>query len=204
LHHCNKNHLHQQGTLYAIRNLLLRIPELKNFIVNKNIELILNAIDEKLFLTKALFFNKPAQSYWYVTWHQDITINVNEKIETPDFDNWTKKEHNFGTCPPVEILKNTVTVRLHLDETMEENGALHILPGSHNNKLDDDQIKLISKNSVPYICEIQSGGIQLMNPLLLHASPKIKNNKNRRVIHLEFNSVLLPNSLECAKRLNID
>src|SRR5690606_40583465 len=66
------------------------------------------------------------------------------------------------------------------------------------------EIKLITESSIPTICEVRSGGIQLMKPLLLHASAKTTNNKNRRVIHLEFNSVNLPGGLKWGEKLELN
>ena len=33
--------------------------------------------------------------------------------------------------PPVEILSGMLSIRVHLDETPESNGALRVIPGSH-------------------------------------------------------------------------
>ncbi|MDN5214954.1 WYL domain-containing protein [Fulvivirgaceae bacterium BMA12] len=200
LHHYKTENPPKKGSVYAIRNLLNELPGLKSFLLNKNLKTILDNIDPKLFLTKAIFFDKPAESNWYVTWHQDTTINVSGKVASENYSGWTKKGEAYGVCPPEKILHNTVTVRIHLDDTNEENGALQVLPGSHKNKLSNAEIKLITKNSIPAICEVRSGGIQLMKPLLLHASSKTLNRKNRRVIHLEFNSLELPNGLQWAER----
>ena len=201
LHHYKTEHPIKKAPVYAIRNLLNELPGLNDFLLNKNLKTILYNIDPKLFLTKAIFFDKPPESNWYVTWHQDTTINVSSKIESENYSGWTKKGEVYGVCPPEKILHNTVTVRVHLDDTNEENGALQVLPGSHKNRLGDAEIKLITKNSIPAICEVRSGGIQLMKPLLLHASSKTLNKKNRRVIHLEFNSLELPEGLQWAERL---
>ncbi|MBL6448477.1 WYL domain-containing protein [Fulvivirga sp. 29W222] len=200
LHHYKSINELENGKVYAIRNLLNKIPELKVFLLNRNLKTILSNIDENLFLTKALFFNKPPQSNWYVTWHQDKTINVVEKTEVDGFSGWTKKEDHYGVVPPEEILLNTVTVRVHLDDATEENGALKVLAGSHNKILNDHEIELVTGNSIASTVEVMSGGIHIMKPLLLHASSKTTNNRNRRVIHLEFNSKELPGGLEWAEK----
>ncbi len=187
--------------IYAIRNVLGVIPGLKNVILNQNLKRILTAINPELFLTKALYFDKPPASNWYVTWHQDTTISVKEKIETEGFFGWTRKEGVVGVCPPEEYLKNTVTIRVHLDDTDANNGALQIIPGSQNKRLTDEEITLITQNCLPLTCEVSCGGIHLMKPLLLHASAKTVNQKHRRVIHLEFNSMDLPNGLQWAEKM---
>jgi predicted DNA-binding transcriptional regulator YafY len=187
--------------VYAVRNFLQVVPGLQNVLFNQNLKTILSAINTKLFLSKAIYFDKPPQSNWYVAWHQDTTISVREKIETDGYFGWTKKENIAGVCPPDEILKNTITLRIHLDDTDEKNGALKVIPGSHNKKLSDDEITLITQNSMPYICEVGCGGVHLMKPLLLHASSKTINQKHRRVIHLEFTAADLPNGLEWAEKI---
>lgn len=203
LYKFRQDHPVDSPAVYAIRGLLQKLPELLPYLFNKNIRAILSRVDENLFLTKAIFFDKPAESNWYVTWHQDTTINARQKKEVKGFSGWTKKENAFGVRPPEEILNNTVTIRVHLDDTDEDNGALKVLPGSHKKLMTDDEIKLITENSVSTSVEVRAGGIQLMKPLLLHASSKTTNRKNRRVIHLEFNSVELTGGLEWAERIEL-
>ncbi len=188
---------------YAIRNLFTEIPELTELALNQNIMHIVRKINPGYFLTKAIFFDKTPESNWYVTWHQDIIINTKEKIETDGFTGWTKKSGVHGVCPPDDILRDTLTVRIHLDDTDETNGALKVIPGSHNKKLSDGEIALITQNVIPQICNVNACGVQLMRPLLLHSSSKATSQKHRRVIHLEFNSMELPNKLEWAERIGI-
>jgi ectoine hydroxylase-related dioxygenase (phytanoyl-CoA dioxygenase family) len=189
--------------VYAIRNVLQAVPGLKNVLLNQNLKTILAAINPDLFLSKAIYFDKPPQSNWYVTWHQDTTITVREKIETEGFSGWTRKEGMTGVCPPEEVLKNTVTVRIHLDDTDEKNGALQVIPGSQNKRLSGEEIALITRNCTPQTCEVGCGAVHLMKPLLLHSSAKTLNQKHRRVIHLEFNSVGLPNGLAWAEKAKL-
>jgi predicted DNA-binding transcriptional regulator YafY len=189
----------EAGT-YAIRNVLQAIPEIKPVLANSNLLNILSRINPALFLTKAIFFDKTPEANWHVTWHQDIIINVAEKIETPGYTGWTKKTDHYGVCPPDEILHDTITIRIHLDDADEHNGALQVLPGSHKKKHTDDEIRIITQSSEPSICEVHSGGVHILKPLLLHASARATNQKHRRVIHLEFNSVELPNGLTWAER----
>lgn len=190
----------QAADTYAIRNLLHEVPALKALVLNANLLRILKAIDPNLFVTKAVFFDKTPESNWYVTWHQDVVINVAERIETEGFTGWTKKSGVYGVVPPDAYHKSSVTVRIHLDDADESNGALKIVPGSHMKRLADDEIRLITGNSISHTCEVEACGIQIMKPLLLHASSKATSQRHRRVIHLEFNSMELPNGLAWAER----
>jgi predicted DNA-binding transcriptional regulator YafY len=185
---------------FGMREVLKKMPELNDILFNKNFRKLIKSIDKNAFLTKAIFFDKSPKDNWYVTWHQDVPINVLEKIETDGFSSWTNKKGVISVCPPETISKNTFSMRIHLDDTTIKNGALKVVPGSHNKRLNDADIKLISESSIPFISEVGSGGVQLLKPLLLHASSKTKIQKRRRVLHLEFSSIALPNGLEYAEK----
>lgn len=43
----------------------------------------------------------------------------------------------------------------------------------------------------------------LMKPLLLHSSSRTLNNNRRRVIHIEFSSITLPEELNWAEKMEI-
>ncbi|MCF7568764.1 phytanoyl-CoA dioxygenase family protein [Sabulilitoribacter arenilitoris] len=176
------------------------MPELKEILFNRNFKKLIKSIDKDVFLTKAIYFDKSPQDNWYVTWHQDVPINVSKKIDTEGFTSWTNKKGIISVCPTEDISKKTFSMRIHLDDTSIKNGALKVIPGSHNKRLNDDEIKLITTNSIPFTSEVASGGVQLIKPLLLHASSKTKVQKRRRVLHFEFSSIELPNHLEYAER----
>ncbi|EDP70051.1 hypothetical protein FBALC1_10977 [Flavobacteriales bacterium ALC-1] len=182
--------------LFAIRQLLKVVPELKKTLFNNGlIQLLSNFFESNYFLTKAIYFDKPPNSNWFVAYHQDISISVNTKADIDKYSNWTLKKKAYGVHPPIDILKNTITIRIHLDDTTKGNGALKVIPYSHKNGIirkDSKHWKL--ENEV--ICEIKKGGVMIMKPLLLHASGKTNNNQRRRVIHLEFNSINLPKPIE--------
>ena len=186
--------------VFAQRQLLRMIPALKPLVINRNLQTIIRAVDPQAFLVKAIYFDKPPEHNWYVSWHQDVPINVVEKVETPGFDRWTQKEGTVSVCPPEEISKQLFTIRIHLDEVNETNGALRVVPGSQNKRLSDQEIQLITTNSLPVMCSVPAGGVQLLKPLILHASSRSKSTKRRRVVHLEFASLDLPGGLEWLER----
>lgn len=189
--------------MFAIRELFKEIPELQEFCININVSRILKQFGEDYFLTKAIFFDKPRKSNWYVTWHQDVPINVTEKIPTEGYKGWTHKRNVTSVMPPDEILHKTITIRIHLDDTTSENGGLKVLPGSHKTRLSDADIKLITNNSVSRNCEVMAGGIHIMKPLLLHSSTKSSNRNKRRVIHLEFNNQELKGDIEWSEKISL-
>lgn len=185
---------------YGKRTLLMDLPALKPFLLNENLLEIVHSIDPKAFLTKAIYFDKPQSQNWAVGWHQDLPINVKEKITVEGFTSWTLKKGINCVCPPEDLLHSIFTIRVHLDDTAEQNGALNVIPGSHKRRFSDDEINTITANSNPSVCEVKSGGVHLLKPLLLHSSPRATTQKRRRVIHLEFCSTELPKEMEWLER----
>ncbi|MEL7148379.1 MAG: WYL domain-containing protein, partial [Bacteroidota bacterium] len=118
-------------TPHATRELLKKIPQLKNVLLNRNLRKVLSVIDKEAFLVKAMYFDKPVDSNWYVTWHQDTPINVREKIETPGYSSWTSRDGVVSVLPPERINQNRFAVRIHLDDADQDNGALRVIHGSH-------------------------------------------------------------------------
>lgn len=195
-------HFHEaEEPTYARRTLLKDLPTLKTRLFNENLREIIRFIDPNAFLIKAIYFDKPPTQNWAVSWHQDVPINVKEKIELPEFTSWTKKQGINSVCPPEAILHSIFTIRIHLDDAHEQNGALSLIPGSHKQRFTDEEIRTITNNSNPSICKVKSGGIHLLKPLILHSSPRSITQKRRRVIHLEFSSMALPGGLDWLERL---
>ena len=189
--------------LFAIRQLLNVIPELKGLLFNQNIIKLLSCLfDDTYFLTKALYFDKPNESNWFVSYHQDLSITVDTKIELDEYRNWTFKHEQFGVQPPIKILEDTITLRIHLDNTKKENGALKVIPKSHLKGIYRPE-NINWDEAVEVICEVEKGGVMLMKPLTLHASNKTTNQRQRRVIHLEFCNHELTKPLNWLERLEI-
>ncbi|WP_231862260.1 phytanoyl-CoA dioxygenase family protein [Rufibacter sp. DG15C] len=105
--------------------------------------------------------------------------------------------------PPLDYLHKAVTVRVHLDDTDEKNGALRVIPKTHFSILAHDEINTLREAAESKCCKVLKGGAHLMKPLTLHASSKTVNEKHRRVIHLEFNCLDLPEGLEWLERERI-
>jgi hypothetical protein len=186
--------------LFAIRNLLGEIPELKEALFTPSFfEFKKQLLGDAYFIVKAIYFDKPGMSNWLVSWHQDTKISVNRKTDLPGFRQWSLKQGLYAVEPPAAFLQDTFTFRIHLDDTDETNGALKVVPGSHlHGVMPDDDLQKYPKEEV--ICNVPSGAIMLMKPLTLHASSKSTSDRNRRVIHLEFCSMELPNGLRWRER----
>ncbi|RZL07990.1 MAG: phytanoyl-CoA dioxygenase, partial [Hymenobacter sp.] len=153
-------------------------------------------------LTKAIYFDKPAGSNWLVAWHQDLMINVDRRADLPGFGPWTTKAGWVAVQPPVAVLENTITIRLHLDACDATNGALKVVPGSHLGGVVLAET-IASHTATATVCAVPAGGAMLMKPLLLHASNRSTSARPRRVIHLEFSAAELPAGLAWRERRDL-
>ncbi|MCI4669592.1 MAG: WYL domain-containing protein [Bacteroidia bacterium] len=152
----------EKGPSIKEGDLLAGIPSLKNNLFNKNLQRIIRSIDEKAVLLKTSFFEKEPQTTRDLTLHQDSIL----------------KE--------IGATSISFTLRIHLDETDNKNGALMLLPGSHKNMLSLSEIEFIKENSLPILCEVGTGGVHLMSPLILRASSKLQSQKKRWFIQMNF------------------
>lgn len=189
--------------LFAIRQFIKEIPSVKPLIFTEKLNKIIESVGGRnYFVIKSIYFDKPEKSNWFVSYHQDLTISVNEKKQLPNFINWTKKHNQYAVQPTSEILENIFTIRIHLDDTTSENGALKVLDKSHKKSIfRSENLDFTQEREV--FCEVQSGGIMLMKPLLFHGSNKTTNDKNRRVIHIEFSNKMLPQDLNWSEYSSI-
>lgn len=198
----SKETFRKSEDLFAIRQFLKEIPEVNDLIFNENIKTIIKDLfGEQYVVVKSIYFDKPEKSNWYVAYHQDLTISVDKKTELPDFGPWTTKQNQFAVKPPLNILENIFTIRIHLDDTDEYNGALKVVPKSHAKGI--YRPETIDWNvETEEICRVEKGGIMIMKPLILHGSNRTTNGKKRRVIHIEFSDMELPEQLNWSERLS--
>lgn len=198
----SKENFRKSEDLFAIRQFLKEVPEIQDLIFNENIRKVVREIfGEKYFVVKSIYFDKPETSNWYVAYHQDLTISVDRKLEFPGFGPWTTKQNQFAVQPPVNILENIYTIRIHLDDTDENNGALKVVPKSHAKGIYRPET-IDWTVETEEICNVEKGGIMLMKPLTLHGSNRTTNGKKRRVIHIEFSDIKLPEVLQWSERIN--
>ncbi|MES2108782.1 MAG: phytanoyl-CoA dioxygenase family protein [Bacteroidota bacterium] len=186
--------------LFAIRQFLKEVPEVKKLIFNTRLKVLINNLfGGDYFVVKSIYFDKPEKSNWFVAWHQDLTISVDKRTDLPGYGPWTTKLNQFAVQPPLDILQDNFTIRIHLDDTDEGNGALKVIPGSHLKgvwRTDDFD----HQSETAASCNVPAGGVMVMRPLLMHASNRTTTNKRRRVIHVEFSKSQLPGEINWAER----
>lgn len=143
------------------------------------------------------YFEKSNLRNWLVPMHQDLSIPVAERVAAADLRGWSEKEGVVFVQAPVAVLEQLVAVRLHLDQCSELDGALRVVPGSHERGLLSAQAAATWRKTVGEIaCAAEQGAVLLMRPLLLHASSKSVGKGTRRVLHFLFGPRELPGGLK--------
>ena len=179
--------------LFAIRRFFCEVGGVSELIFTPALRSVISSFGPGYFPVKSIYFDKPGGSNWFVAYHQDLTISVDKRVECVGYSGWTAKGDQFGVQPPVDILENIFTIRIHLDDTDESNGALRVIPGSHLRGVVRPKSEDLSLEKV---CKVKRGGVMVMKPLLLHASGRTVDTRNRRVIHIEFSNRMLAGGLE--------
>ncbi len=182
---------------FGIRNLLTLSTVVEELALSKSIREIVEQVDgQHARVVKGIFFDKTPEANWKVVWHQDLTIAVRSRKEVDGFKCWSVKAGLNHVQPPSSVMETMITLRLHLDDTSEHNGALKVIPGSHRyGRLSADKIRKLQRETAAVSCTVGKGGALIMRPLLLHSST-VSNGSHRRVVHLEYASVELPGGLE--------
>lgn len=135
---------------------------------------------------RSILFDKTPDENWPVAWHQDLTIAVKEKMEIDAYGPWSTKDGSVHVQPPVEVLNEMVTIRIHLDDTPKTNGALRVIPKSHKKGKIESKEVLSYVDDSEVICECCAGDVLLMSPLILHSSKRSESPARRRIVHFEY------------------
>ena len=189
--------------LFAIRQFFKAVPHAIDLVMNDKLKSVIqNLFGNDYFVVKSIYFDKPETSNWFVSYHQDLTISVDQKLPLDGFGPWTVKQDQFAVQPPIEILEKGFTIRIHLDDTNEENGALKVVPRSHVKGIYRPET-IDWKIEQEVSCNVPAGGIMIMKPLLLHSSSRTTNGKRRRVVHIEFSNQELPKELNWSERFQV-
>ncbi|MFB0872560.1 MULTISPECIES: phytanoyl-CoA dioxygenase family protein [unclassified Sphingobium] len=146
---------------------------------------------------RAILFDKNAATNWALGWHQDRTIAVRARIETPGFGPWTIKSGICHVAPPQSLLDRMLTLRVHLDPVDPGNAPLLIAPGSHRHgRIAESAVAAMVARCGTRACLAESGDIWLYATPILHASDAATNPRRRRVLQLDYSADTLPAVLE--------
>lgn len=147
-------------------------------------------------LVRVIMFDKTPENNWLVSWHQDKTIAVSHKADIDGWGPWTVKDGTHHVQPPLAVLNDMVTLRIHLDDATHQTGCLRVISGSHKlGILPAADIADYAATQSPVECAVKAGSVFIMRPHILHASSKATNPSHRRIIHAEYSSYDLPDGL---------
>jgi ectoine hydroxylase-related dioxygenase (phytanoyl-CoA dioxygenase family) len=166
----------------------LKVPAVRSLAENERlIELTKQVLGQHAFPFRATLFDKSGESNWLVVWHQDTALPVRERREVPGWGPWSVKEGTICSHAPASALEQILAIRVHLDDSNDENGPMKVLPGTHQSGvLSDDRIHELAASTSATECSVAAGGVLVMRPLLVHASSKARSSAGRRVLHIEY------------------
>jgi ectoine hydroxylase-related dioxygenase (phytanoyl-CoA dioxygenase family) len=146
-------------------------------------------LGSEAFPFRATLFDKSSDANWLVVWHQDTALPLRGRKETNGWGPWSVKEGITYAHAPTHALDQVIALRVHLDDSREQNGPLRVLPGTHKlSLLTDDEVFRLSTERLAVDCLAAQGAVLAMRPLLIHSSSKSQNALPRRVLHIEYAS----------------
>lgn len=176
----------KEGAVYAARNVMDVIPEVRDaWRSDVLVNFVRRQLGEEAGLVRAMYFDKPPAQTWALPWHKDLLIAVDSLREAPGYSIPRPRAGVLHTEPPLEVLENMLTLRIHLDEITEENGPLQVATGTH---LTGKTLQLDGFET--HSIFTPAGSVLAMSPLLTHCSGRSVpgTNRHRRILHLEFSA----------------
>lgn len=146
---------------------------------------------------RAVLFDKTQAMNWMVAWHQDRTIAVRQRLDAPSFGPWSVKDGIIHVAPPIAVLEQMVTLRLHIDACDDDNAPLLIALGSHRlGQVASDAVEAAAGQRLVYACHADAGDVWAYSTPILHASARSVSDRRRRVLQIDYAAHTLPNGLE--------
>lgn len=123
----------KSDAVFAVRRLLQEVPGMAALLFTPRLKKILSDYGPpQAFVSKSIYFDKPGRSNWFVAYHQDLTVSLLERPDKePGWGPASAKDGYYAVQPPAALLEQNLTIRIHLDDTDESNGALRVIPGTH-------------------------------------------------------------------------
>jgi len=191
---------HNQGLAnhHGIRHAEKKLATVAQYIANSHcLAMATQYLGATASLVRAIVFNKTATTNWLVAPHQDKTVSLSAPIDDPDWGPWSTKDHQLHVQPPLHVLQQMITFRIHLDAATEDNGCLAVYPGTHQQGIMSTRdIADYTATHTPLLCPAPRYCALVMRPHVLHCSSKAKKPSQRRVLHLEFCAYSLPEGVQ--------
>ena len=143
---------------------------------------------------RAILFDKTAAANWALPWHQDRTIAVQARIDTPGFGPWTRKGGLLHVEPAAALQAGMATLRL--DPVPPGNAPLLVAPGSHRlGRIPEAEVPATVRRCGVATCLAGAGDIWLYATPILHASAATVTPGRRRVLQVDYAAADLPGGL---------
>ncbi|VUD67420.1 hypothetical protein TDB9533_03784 [Thalassocella blandensis] len=184
----------------GLRNAEKRLPSVAKLVESKFfVDLASEYLPAKARIVRSILFIKSIENNWFVAWHQDKTVAVSVKMDKPGWGPWSTKDGVLHVQPPIAVLEQMITFRIHLDDSTEDNGCLKVVPNSHRGGImPQDKIQDYTKIHRAVSCVAPAGSVLVMRPHILHSSSKAISHQPRRVLHVEYSSYQLPHGVKWA------
>lgn len=146
---------------------------------------------------RAVLFDKTRTANWIVAWHQDRTIAVRERHDTPGFGPWSTKDGLCHVAPPISVLERMATLRLHLDDCDNDNAPLTVALGSHRRGLvPAAEVAAAAAEHPQFTCHARAGDVWAYSTPILHTSARSLSDRRRRVLQIDYAAEDLPAPLQ--------
>jgi hypothetical protein len=187
----------RNGSLFGMRNLLEVIPEVRELASSSALQrFVVPVLGGSAAAVRGLYFDKTRAANWKLGWHQDKAIAVRGRVDVEGYGPWSVKAGVHHVFPPKGILRQMLTVRVHLDACDGATGALKVIPGSHDRVLESDsEFSSMADARGVVSCDVERGDVVIMRPLIGHASDKCARPSHRRIVHIEYAARELPKPL---------
>lgn len=146
---------------------------------------------------RAILFDKTEEANWSVAWHQDRTIAVCARRDVAGYGPWSVKDGAHHVEPPFDIMRDMVTMRVHLDDCGKDNAPLMIAVGSHRlGRIPGAEIAdAVSRLPLAH-CIAEASDVWVYATPIIHASERTRSAARRRVLQVDFSARTLPVGLE--------
>ena len=144
---------------------------------------------------RTVAFDERAGAIGSAPWHQDRVIAVRERVDAPGFANWSRKERAWPCEPPEALLRSMLFLRVHLDRSDEDTGAMEIAPGTHRAVVPAGGATHVARANGAEPCRAEPGDVLVLPMLTLHRSRPSASARRRRVLRLDMADMPLPAAL---------
>jgi hypothetical protein len=174
----------------------LRPGELRRPLIKAADTIVASILGSRSRPVAAKFFDKNPARNWSLGWHQDRSLPVRRRIDVPGFATWTNKS-GFDHCePPFDLLARMLTLRIHIDRTGPDNAPLLVVPGSHRQRVAEQEIAATVDSLGTETCLAAPGDIWVYALPILHKSDRAVAPARRRVLQVSYSADELPGGLE--------